>query len=184
MRTFIVSLAGAIALVAVTHARADAGACPEALNFEVKALAEDKTVNLCQEYKGKVVMVVNTASKCGFTPQYDGLEALYSRYRERGLAVIGFPSNDFGQQEPGSEAQIKDFCRLTYGVKFPMYEKTQVRADNADPLYRALAKQANEFPAWNFHKYLLDRDGKVVASFKSQVAPESEDVVKAIEALL
>lgn len=184
MRNLTVALLAALACTANMPARADKSPCPAALNFEVKALAEDKTVNLCQEYHGKVVLIVNTASKCGFTPQYDGLEALYSRYRDRGLAVIGFPSNDFGQQEPGSEEQIKDFCRMTYGVKFPIYQKTRVRVDNADPIYRTLAAQANEYPAWNFHKYLLDRSGKVVGSFKSRVTPDSPELVQAIEALL
>lgn len=155
--------------------------CPPALDFTVKELAGDKSVNLCQEYLGKVVMVVNTASKCGFTPQYDGLEALYSRYKERGFVVIGFPSNDFGQQEPGGEHQIKDFCRLTYGVKFPMYSKTKVRQDHADPLYRTLGTLAKQFPQWNFHKYLIDRNGALVASFESKVEPQSEAIVKAIE---
>lgn len=184
MRGLFFTLLPTITLISATPALADVPPCPEALNFEVKALAEDKNVNLCHEYRGKVVLVVNTASKCGFTSQYDGLEALYSRYRERGLEVIGFPSNDFGEQEPGSEEQIKDFCRMTYGVKFPMYRKTQVRVDNADPLYRALAAQAGEFPAWNFHKYLLDRNGKVVGSFKSRVTPDNPELVQAIEALL
>lgn len=155
--------------------------CPPALNFTVKELGGEKAVNLCQEYLGKVVLVVNTASKCGFTPQYDGLEALYSQYKERGFVVIGFPSNDFGQQEPGGENQIKDFCRLTYGVKFPMYGKTKVRQDNADPLYQTLGTLAKQFPQWNFHKYLIDRKGALVASFESKVEPQSEAVVKAIE---
>lgn len=184
MRRLFITLIATIPLLSVTRAWADTPPCPETLNFEVKVLGEGKTVNLCHEYRNKVILVVNTASKCAFTPQYDGLEALYSRYQNRGLVVIGFPSNDFGQQEPGAESQIKDFCRMTYGVKFPMYQKTQVRADNADPLYQALAARAGEFPAWNFHKYLLDRNGKVVGSFKSRVTPDSPELVDAIEALL
>jgi glutathione peroxidase len=184
MRKFLLACLAIVASVGAPHVRAAQPGCPDTLDFDVKPLAGVETVNLCREYKGKVVLVVNTASKCGFTPQYDGLEALYSRYRDRGLVVIGFPSNDFGQQEPGSEKQIKDFCRLTYGVKFPMYQKAQVRADNADPLYRTLAQYAQEYPQWNFHKYLLDRDGKLAASFKSEVEPESRAVVTAIEALL
>lgn len=158
--------------------------CPAALNFSVKELAGGKQVNLCKAYLGKVILVVNTASKCGFTPQYEGLEALYGKYQERGLVVIGFPSNDFGQQEPGAEEKIKEFCKLTYGVKFPMYSKTKVRQDHADPLYQTLGTLANQFPQWNFHKYLIDRKGMVVASFESKIEPQSDIVVKAIEKLL
>lgn len=100
--------------------------CPEVLNFNVKSLNNKTNINLCQQYKGKVILIVNTASKCAFTPQYKGLEALYKKYKTKGLVVLGFPSNDFGRQEPGTEAQIKDFCELTYDVKFPMFTKTKV----------------------------------------------------------
>lgn len=159
-------------------------ACPETLNFTFRTLAGDDSVNLCQKYLGKVVMIVNTASKCGFTPQYDGLEALYRNYRDKGLVVLGFPSNDFGGQEPGTEKQIVDFCRLTYGVQFPMFQKTHASRYNADPLYRKLGELAGEYPGWNFHKYIIDRDGKLAASFKSSVLPESTEVVSVIEKLL
>jgi glutathione peroxidase len=128
--------------------------------------------------------VVNTASYCAFTPQYEGLEALYTRLRERGLVVLGFPSNDFGGQEPGTERAIKRFCRFTYGVRFPMYAKMHVRQDNADPLYRTLGEAAGEYPQWNFHKYLLDRSGKVVGSFPSQVEPHDPALLRQIESLL
>lgn len=130
------------------------------------------------------MLVVNTASRCAFTDQYEGLEKLYSRYRERGLVVIGFPSNDFGNQEPGSEGSIKEFCRLTYGVRFPMYAKSRVSGDNADPFYRALAQAAGTPPRWNFHKYLIDRDGRLAGSYNSFVAPESDRLIDAIEGLL
>ena len=177
-------LCGAMVLfMSVTMAQAGED-CPEALNFKVKQLGTDNVVNLCEKYRGQVVMVVNTASKCGLTPQYEGLEALYSRYQERGLAVLGFPSNDFGAQEPGTESQIQDFCKLTYGVKFPMFQKTQVRADNADPLYQTLGRLAQQFPEWNFHKYLIDRNGKLVASFPSKMDPKDPTIVVAIEKLL
>ena len=158
--------------------------CPETLDFTVKALAADTEVNLCQAYKGKVVLIVNTASKCGYTPQYDGLEALYDTYREAGLVVLGFPSNDFAGQEPGTEKQIQDFCRSTYGVRFPMFAKTSVRQENADPLYRRLAGLAAGYPQWNFHKYLLDRNGKLVGSYPSKVEPQSAELITAIEKLL
>ncbi len=161
-----------------------AWACPPTLDFTVRPLGEDRPVRLCEAYQNKVVLMVNTASKCAYTPQYDGLEALYERYRERGLVVLGFPSNDFGAQEPGSARQIQDFCRLTYGVRFPMFEKTHAARDLADPLYRALGELAGEYPAWNFHKYLLDRDGRLVGSFGSHVTPDDRRLVGAIEELL
>ena len=163
---------------------ADSAACPDTLNVEVRQLASEDTVNLCDAYRGKVVLVVNTASKCGYTPQYDGLEALYSEYRERGLVVLGFPSNDFGGQEPGNERQVEKFCRLTYGVKFPMFAKTNVKPPNSDPIYRVLGEAAGEFPRWNFHKYLLDRDGRLVGSFPSRIEPRSSEIVSAIESVL
>jgi glutathione peroxidase len=141
-------------------------------------------VNLKEAYGGKVVLIVNTASKCAFTGQYEGLEELYARYRDRGLVVLGFPSNDFGGQEPGSEAQIKDFCRLTYSVKFPMFAKTEVKKGKADPLFTALAESAGRYPKWNFHKYLLDREGRVVDNYLSFTSPQSATIVDAVEKLL
>ena len=158
--------------------------CPETLNFSFRKLGGKETVNLCQQYKGKVVMIVNTASKCGFTPQYEGLEALYRKYRDKGFVILGFPSNDFGEQEPGTEKQIADFCRLTYGVEFPCLKKTRVAKRNADPIYQTLGKIAGEFPEWNFHKYIINREGKLVASFASRIKPQSEAVVSTITGLL
>ena len=159
-------------------------ACAPTLDFEMRTLAGDERVHLCEAYRNQVVLVVNTASKCGFTYQYEGLEALYDAYRERGFVVIGFPSNDFAGQEPGTEAEIRDFCRSTYGVRFPMFEKIHAAQAMADPLYRTLGELAGEYPRWNFHKYLLDRDGRLVKSFGSRVEPQSEQVVSAIESLL
>lgn len=159
-------------------------ACPEALDFSKRRLASDVVENLCKTYLGKVVLVVNTASKCGFTPQYEGLEALHRKYQKQGLVILGFPSNDFGGQEPGGEKNIQEFCRLTYGVEFPMFEKTRVAKSNADPLYQTLGRLAGEFPQWNFHKYLIDRNGKLVASFNSRVKPQSQKMKKALEKLL
>ncbi|MBI3774105.1 MAG: glutathione peroxidase [Gammaproteobacteria bacterium] len=158
--------------------------CPEALNFVKRNLIGDKEVNLCKEYQGKVVLIVNTASKCGFTPQYEGLEALYRKYKDHGLVVLGFPSNDFGSQEPGSAQEIQAFCKNTYGVEFPMFEKTTVTARNAEPIYQTLGRLSGEFPQWNFHKYLLGRDGKLVASYPSKVDPQSASVTQQIEKLL
>lgn len=154
------------------------------LDREYRVLAGKEKVNLAQAYGGQVLLVVNTASKCGFTPQYEGLEAMHAKYRERGFAVLGFPSNDFMGQEPGSEEDIQAFCTLTYGVKFPMFEKVQVRGAGATPLYRDLAAATGEQPGWNFHKYLVDRSGRVVASFGSRTKPEDPKLVADIERLL
>ena len=136
-------------------------------------------MNLC-DYTGKVVLVVNVASKCGFTKQYDGLEALYAKYQKRGLVVLGFPSNQFGEQEPGNNTQIAEFCRSTYGVQFPMVGKSDVKGDNVNPFYRMLIKQSGTTPKWNFYKYLIDRNGKVVDSFSSLSSPEglADDIEK------
>jgi glutathione peroxidase len=154
------------------------------LDVEVRRLGSEETVNLKEAYGGKVVLVVNTASKCAFTGQYEGLEALYARYRDRGLVVLGFPSNDFGGQEPGTEAQIKDFCRLTYSVRFPMFAKTEVKKGKADPLFQALGEAAGRYPKWNFHKYLIGRDGRLVDNYLSFTSPQSKTVVNAVEELL
>ena len=154
------------------------------LNHEVRRLNSVETVNLQAAYGGKVVLVVNTASKCAFTGQYEGLEALYARYRDRGLVVLGFPSNDFGGQEPGSEQQIRDFCRLTYSVRFPMFAKTRVSEGKADALFTRLAESAGRYPMWNFHKYLIGRDGRLVGDYPSVTAPQSDTLISAIEGQL
>ena len=127
---------------------------------------------------------MNTASYCGYTSQYEGLEALYRKYRERGLVVLGFPSNDFGAQEPGSNKEVAEFCRLTYGVEFPMFEKTSVARLETQPLYAELAAKTGRVPRWNFHKYIVDRSGMRVASVESKVTPDSRDFVALIEKLL
>ncbi|KAF1700697.1 glutathione peroxidase [Pseudoxanthomonas suwonensis] len=170
-----------IALALLGLAAAAPAAGPDLLDVEYRPLASRSTVNLAQRHAGQVLLVVNTASKCGFTPQYEGLEALQQRYAGRGFSVIGFPSNDFRGQEPGDEAQIAEFCTLTYGVKFPMYEKVQVTGDDATPLYRRLAKATGVQPGWNFHKYLVSRDGRVVANWPSKVEPDDPALVAAIE---
>ena len=135
-------------------------------------------------YVGQVVLVVNTASECGLTPQYKGLQALNERYAKRGLVVLGFPSNDFGKQEPGTEKEIAEFCELNYAVKFPMFSKTAVKDAGGSPLFDALAQATGERPKWNFHKYLVARDGKTAVSFASDVEPESPAFVEKIEQLL
>ena len=146
-------------------------------------LQDSSPQSLCQ-YSGRVLLVVNTASKCGFTTQYDGLEALHAKYQARGLTVLGFPSNDFGQQEPGSSKEIADFCRLTYGVKFPMFGKVSISPPNTQAFYEALIRTTGKRPQWNFHKYLIDRSGNRVLSFDSQAKPDSPEMVRAIEAFL
>jgi len=154
------------------------------LDQDFRRLASTQEVNLCEAYSGKVVLVVNTASKCGNTPQYDGLEKLYDQYGEEGLVVLGFPSNDFMRQEPGTEEDIEEFCRLTYGVEFPMFEKTSVKKDNADPFYAALAESAGTYPTWNFHKYLIGRDGELISDFSPRTQPYDDKLVAAIEQAL
>ena len=158
------------AAVAPAAQAALAASCPAILQHQFKRLQDDAPQDLCQ-YAGKVVLVVNTASYCGFTGQYEGLERLYERLRTRGLVVLGFPSNDFGQQEPGDSKQIADFCFNTYAVKFPMFAKTVVSGKNANSLFAALAKASGKTPGWNFHKYLIDRRGTVLASYPGEVAP-------------
>lgn len=153
--------------------------CAKLLNEAFPRLQDDQPQSLCQ-YAGKVILVVNTASYCGFTRQYDGLERLYERYKNDGFVILGFPSNDFGQQEPESNKKIADFCRNTYGIKFPMFAKSNVRGSEANPLFQALTKQTGEAPGWNFHKYLIGRDGKTIQSFGSQITPESLTMTNAI----
>ena len=156
-----------------------AAACPSVLDHRFKTL-QGKPADLCQ-YQGKVVLVVNTASFCGYTPQYQGLEAIYQKYKGQGLVVLGFPSNDFGGQEPGTNEQVADFCERTYQVKFPMLEKTVVTGKDANPVYQELAAKTGQPPQWNFHKYLVARDGAVLASYPSTMKPEDSKLSQAIE---
>ena len=134
-------------------------------------------------YKGKVVLAVNVASECGYTPQYAGLQKLYTDYKDRGVVVLGFPCNQFGAQEPGSADQIHTFCQKNYGVTFPLFEKLDVKGTGKAPVYQFLTAILGE-PAWNFHKYLVGKDGKVLAAFPSKVAPDSPELQAAIEAAL
>ena len=154
-------------------------ACPALLDRSMDTI-HDRPQSLC-EYAGKVLLVVNTASQCGYTPQYEGLEALYRKYKARGLVVLGFPSNDFGGQEPGSNREIAAFCVNQYAIDFPMFAKTELEKN---PLYAELAKATGAAPRWNFHKYLVARDGRRVQSFDTRVAPEDPRLAAAIEALL
>ena len=157
--------------------------CPALLRYTFKKLQTGEAQSLCQ-FQGKVLLIVNTASYCAYTKQYEGLEAIYRKYRDRGLVVVGFPSNDFGSQEPGSNKEIAEFCRTTYGVQFPMFEKSSVARLDANPLYTELATKTGAAPKWNFHKYVVDRNGMPVASFASDVTPDSPKLVELIERLL
>jgi len=160
--------------------------CKPVLDYSFPGLLTGKPQSLC-DYAGKVVLVVNTASQCGYTPQYEGLEALYKRYQKRGLVVVGFPSNDFGGQEPGSNREVAQFCQMNYGVSFPMFDKIDVNGPKAHPLYQYLK---NEQPGvlgtknikWNFTKFLVDRGGKVVDRFAPMTKPE--DIEKSIAKVL
>ena len=174
--------AGAPAVSSSTASAKAPMACPAVLKHTFNRLQDEAPQDLCQ-YSGKVVLVVNTASYCGFTKQYEGLEALYAKYAPRGLVVLGFPSNDF-KQEDADAKKIADLCYNTYGVKFPMFATTPVSGAGANPLYAELIKATGNQPKWNFNKYLIDRNGKVVDYFPSKVTPEDPALVGKIEQAL
>jgi glutathione peroxidase len=143
-----------------------------------------KPENICETYGGKVLLVTNVASHCGFTPQYEGLEKLYKENKDKGLVVLGFPSGDFKEQEFESDAQIAEFCKLNFGVSFPLFSRSSVKGENANPLFKKLIAETGQEPGWNFNKYLVGRDGQVIAHFGSKVEPDSAELKKAIEAAL
>jgi glutathione peroxidase len=157
------------------------------LDFKMRDI-DGKDVKL-NKYKGKVVMIVNTASKCGYTPQYESLQATYEKYRDKGFVALGFPANNFGGQEPGTEAEIKEFCTSKYKVTFPMFAKISVKGEDQDPLYKFLTSPQTSAGfegdiKWNFTKFLVDKKGKVVARFESKVKPDAPEVIAAIEKYL
>jgi glutathione peroxidase len=156
-----------------------------AYDFTFHKLIGDEDLPLSQ-FKGKVILVVNTASHCGFTPQYQGLEKLYETYRDRGFVIVGVPSNDFGAQEPGTSGEIATFCKLNYGVSFPMASKENVVGDNAHPFYKWAKESLGVLsgPKWNFHKYLINRNGEIVDYFHSTTTPDSDRLISAVEKLL
>ena len=172
--------------ISSAHSAADtpisSAPCPRVLQHTVDRLQDEKPQNLCQ-YAGQVVVVVNTASFCGFTSQYKGLEALHAKYKDRGLVVLGFPSNDFSQ-EPESNAKIADFCENTFGVKFPMFAKSSVSGSNPNPLFKMLIAKTGTTPKWNFYKYLIDRNGNAIDAFGSMTKPTSTSITGEIEKLL
>ena len=175
-------LTAVVTLMTTLSAHA-AGSCPALIDRSIPGLLDGKPRSLC-EFSGRVLLVVNTASRCGYTGQYAALEKLQETYGPRGLTVLGFPSNDFGNQEPGSNKEIAEFCSMTYGVKFPMFSKTAVKSEPREPFYSDLIKATGSAPAWNFHKYLIGRDGRSVSAFPSNVAPDSNVLVREIEAAL
>lgn len=179
MLIFIINYSGLLA--------GDASTTASIYNFVVKDI-DGKDVKLSQ-YQGKVLLIVNVASKCGNTPQYEGLQKLYMQFKDKGLVVLGFPANNFKDQEPGSDAQIKEFCSTTYGVTFPMFSKISVKGADIHPLYQYLTsgKDHSELAGeitWNFNKFLVDPSGKVVARFATADKPESEKVISAIQKAL
>jgi glutathione peroxidase len=174
-----------VALTGAAHpmpSPAAAAECPAFLKTEFKRLRSAEKLNLCEAYAGKPLLIVNTASHCGYTSQFEGLEALHQKYRARGLVVLGFPSDDF-KQEAADEAEVAEVCFVNFGVKFPMFAPSRVTGAKANPVFRELARQARQ-PSWNFNKYLVSSDGKVVAYFGSRVTPESQELNAAIEKLL
>lgn len=160
-----------------------ANSCPTLLKFVKRKLNSQETVNLCDAYQGKTLLFVNTASYCGFTPQFEGLESLYAKYKDDGLVVLGFPSHDF-KQEDGDESKTAELCELTYGVKFPMFEPIAVRGDDADPLYQMLARKSGTTPKWNFYKYLVNKNGDIQEAYSSLTKPTDEDFIQDVEKAL
>lgn len=158
-------------------------ACPPLLDAALPTLSEDKPASICQ-YQGKVILAVNTASQCGYTHQYAGLEKLWRKYKDKGLVVLGFPANDFGAQEPGANREIARFCEDNYGVSFPMFAKSSVAKGSANPFHEKLAQATGTRPSWNFHKYLVDRQGVKAHSFGTKVDPSDPKFVAEIERLL
>ena len=176
-------LASALAIVALLTAASSAMGDNAVSFYDLTANTLDGKPEKLSDYKGKVLVVVNTASECGYTPQYAGLEQLYLDYKDKGVVVLGFPSNDFGGQEPGTAAEIKTFCEKKYHVTFPMFAKVKTKGDGQSPVYKFLVAKNGE-PKWNFHKYVVGRDGQVQASFASDVKPESAELKAAIDAAL
>jgi glutathione peroxidase len=183
----VVSLAGISYVLAAEDTKPADKPAPAVLNYTMKSLAGED-VKLSQ-FQGKVILIINTASECGFTPQYEGLQALYTKYKDKGLVLLGFPANDFGQQEPGTDSEIATFCKENYGVTFPMFSKISVLGNTKAPLYQYLTDTRNDPTKlgevqWNFEKFLISKDGKIVNRWRSATTPRSDEVVKAIEAEL
>jgi glutathione peroxidase len=185
-KIFSFILASIVSLIFPHRSLADTGSLPAIHEFKVKSI-EGEQIDL-STYKGKVLLIVNTASQCGFTPQYEDLENLYNKYREQGFTVLGFPANNYGGQEPGSNKEIKEFCKVRFGVTFPLFEKNDVSGENIQPFFKFLTNTANPDLKgdinWNFEKFLINKDGKLVERFGSFTNPMSGKVIKKIESLL
>ena len=179
----LTSIVAALLLILGIPAQSEPASCPALLDHHFKVLHKNKQIHLCEDYANTVILVVNTASQCGFTPQFKGLEKLYQTYKDQGFVVLGFPSNDF-LQDRDDDQQIEKFCRINYGVTFPMFSKSAVRGSDANPLYQALAEQQGQAPWWNFYKYLINRDGEIVALYNSRVEPQDPLLIQNIEKLL
>lgn len=182
LKSFVVLLLAFVFTASVGSAE------PASSLYELNAISLDKEEVSLSRYTGKVALVVNTASRCGFTSQYEGLEAIYKEYKDRGFVVLGFPSNDYLSQEPGTDEEIKKFCKLKYDVSFPMFSKAPVSGAAKQPVYKFLTEQGKEEfrgdPGWNFVKFLISKEGHVIGRFASRVKPDSEEVRQAIEAAL
>ena len=176
-------LSAAALATSVLAAPAMANQCGEILGHAMQQLNTRETVDLCEQYQGKTVLVVNTASKCGFTKQFEGLEALYQKYQDKGLVVLGFPSDSFKQEYDDAE-KTAEVCYLTYGVKFPMFTTTKVKGDEANPVFKALIAKTGETPSWNFNKYLVSSDEQTVKHFGSRTAPDDKDFIAELEKML
>lgn len=182
--TIVLGLVGSPSAAADHHGDKPASAtCGNLLDYTPTKLRGSETTNLCDAFKGKVLLVVNTASECGYTPQFEGLEALYQKYKDQGLVVLGFPSNDFFQEHK-DDSKTADVCYVNYGVTFPVFKESSVRGKDANPLFKAMADATDTKPKWNFYKYLIGRDGQVIEAFGSRTKPLSEPMIMAIEAQL
>lgn len=182
MRTIAIGVAFALALCLVARGEVNPDHPSSVHDFTVKSI-DGQDVDL-SKYKGKVLMVVNVASKCGNTPQYEQMESMYEKYKDKGLVVLGFPANEFGAQEPGTNEQIKDFCQATYHVKFDMFAKMVVKGPGQSPLYKYLTDPANGFGgeiSWNFAKFIIDKNGRLVGRFDPKAKPDAPEVVKLVE---
>ncbi|MDH4554374.1 redoxin domain-containing protein [Pseudomonas sp. BN417] len=169
--------------LALFGSQAMAAECPSLLQYQLPQLRSKETIDLCQRFAGKPLLIVNTASHCGFTPQFKGLEALYKRYKDQGFEVLGVPSDDFKQEAASTEETAK-VCYVNYGVTFAMTQPQHVTGDDAIPLYKELMVQSGQAPRWNFYKYVVDRQGKVIAQFSSRTKPDDPDLLKAVEQAL